>query len=167
MISRATFRGRLLAGLLLISLSVSAVAAVLLFLAFEENEREEAQAWIDRQTARYTRDGYGYWIALDPTGEPIGQIGLMQVDDPRLDAPAIGYIVRRAMWRQGYAAEGASACRDHAFKVLDADEVISLIRPENTPSMGVARRIGLEPAERLEYAGYEHIVFRARRPHRD
>ncbi|MEM7704632.1 MAG: SpoIIE family protein phosphatase [Pseudomonadota bacterium] len=43
---RKTFHNRLLLGLLLVSFSLAGACAVLLFLAFEENEREEAQAWM-------------------------------------------------------------------------------------------------------------------------
>ncbi|MEM7227210.1 MAG: SpoIIE family protein phosphatase [Planctomycetota bacterium] len=41
-----SFRQRLLIGLLLISMSVALGAAAVLFIVFEENEREEAQAWM-------------------------------------------------------------------------------------------------------------------------
>jgi hypothetical protein len=40
--------------------------------------RVEAQAWIERQRARYARDGHGLWLVSDEgTGRPIG----MEVTD--------------------------------------------------------------------------------------
>jgi RimJ/RimL family protein N-acetyltransferase len=39
--------------------------------------RDEAEAWIGRHVERYTRDGYGYWLAVNKaTGQPIGQAGV-------------------------------------------------------------------------------------------
>ncbi len=45
--------------------------------------------------------------------------------------------------------------------------MISLIRPENLPSQGVARKLGMAPERTTTHAGYEHMVFavaRAGRP---
>ena len=49
--------------------------------------------------------------------------------------------------------------RDHAFGVLGKPRVISLIRPENVPSQGVARKIGMQPEKRTQFATFDHIVF--------
>ena len=45
--------------------------------------------------------------------------------------------------RQGIATEAAVACRDWVFATLPVDHVISLIRPDNTPSRGVAENLGM------------------------
>jgi len=42
--------------------------------------------------------------------------------------------------------------------------VISLIRPENTPSQRVARRLGMEATDRVQLAGLAHLVFVLARP---
>ena len=47
--------------------------------------------------------------------------------------------------RQGIASEAAAACRDDCFTRLDQPYLIALVRPENTPSRGVAERIGMTP----------------------
>ena len=51
-------------------------------------------------------------------------------------------MVARRFWGQGYATEAAAACRDHALGELGRDRVISLIDPQNTPSIRVAEKIG-------------------------
>ncbi len=43
---RGTFHRRLLIGCFVLSVSIAALSAILLFIAFEENEREEGQAWM-------------------------------------------------------------------------------------------------------------------------
>jgi RimJ/RimL family protein N-acetyltransferase len=122
--------------------------------------REEAIAWIERQLGRYARNGHGLWLAEDrATGEPVGQVGLMIQEVDGAEEPEIGYLIHRPFWRQGLATEAASATRDWAFGSLGLPYVISLIRPENLPSQGVARKLGMEPGRHTQFHGFEHIVF--------
>jgi RimJ/RimL family protein N-acetyltransferase len=122
--------------------------------------REEAAAWIQRQRDRYERDGHGLWLVSDRTsGEPRGQVGLVMQDvDGRREAE-VGYLVHRPFWRQGLATEAACATRDWAFATLGWPRVISLIRPENQPSRGVAEKLGMAVEKRALHAGIEHLVY--------
>jgi RimJ/RimL family protein N-acetyltransferase len=122
--------------------------------------REESAGWIERQLERYLRDGHGLWLVVErETDEPVGQVGLTVQQVDGVAEPEVGYLVHRPFWRRGFAAEAAAATRDHAFRELDLPRVISLIRPENLPSQGVARRIGMQPVGRAMHAGIEHLVF--------
>ena len=125
----------------------------------------EAQAWIERQRARYARDGHGLWLVSDQeTGRPIGQVGLLRQELPTGADWEVGYLLHAAHWHKGYATEAALTVRDYAFRVLAPARVISLIRPENTPSQRVARRLGMEATDRVRFAGLEHLVFALGRP---
>ncbi|MEM9302407.1 MAG: SpoIIE family protein phosphatase [Pseudomonadota bacterium] len=62
-----SYRSRLLGGLLLLSLGLAGAAAVLLFLAFEENEREEAQAWMQATVVQVAARIDPAWLA-SPAG---------------------------------------------------------------------------------------------------
>jgi RimJ/RimL family protein N-acetyltransferase len=122
--------------------------------------RAEAEAWIQRQIARYRSHGHGLWLVSEKeTNEPVGQVGLAPQVVDGVEEPEVGYLIHRPFWRRGLASEAAAAVRDYAFGVLAKPRVISLIRPENTPSQGVARKIGMQPEKRTMYAGLEHIVF--------
>jgi len=55
-------------------------------------------------------------------------------------------MLRRQFWGHGYATEGARTALNFAFTVLKIPHVISLIYPDNAPSIRVAHRLG----ERLE-----------------
>lgn len=122
--------------------------------------RAEAAQWVERQMDRYRRDGHGLWLALDRASrKPVGQIGLTLQQVDGVATPEVGYLVHRPYWRQGLASEAAAATRDHAFQRLGLERVISLIRPENLPSQGVARRIGMRPEGRALHADLEHVVF--------
>src|SRR5258708_3893116 len=131
--------------------------------------RDEAEAWIQRNLDRYARDGHGRWLVLDrATGEPRGQVGLVMQEVEGTLEPEVGYLIHRPFWRQGLAAEAARATRDYAFGVLGKRRVISLIRPENVPSQGVARKIGMRPEPRtVQHGGFEHLVFSVSAPVRE
>jgi RimJ/RimL family protein N-acetyltransferase len=124
--------------------------------------RDEAIAWIERQEGRYARDGHGLWLVVDrTTREPLGQCGLANQSVEGRLLPEIGYLVHRPYWRQGYASEVAAAVRDYSFAELGKDLVISLIRPINVPSQGVARKLGMqcEPRLMVQFHDLEHMVW--------
>jgi RimJ/RimL family protein N-acetyltransferase len=130
--------------------------------------RDESTEWIRRQQSRYAVEGHGYWLALDrASGEPVAQAGVMRAGVEGIVEPALGYIVHRPFWRRGYAAEAAAACRDHVFDTLGGSRVITLVRPENLPSLAVARKIGMTIERRTIYARYEHFVLSMTRADRD
>lgn len=125
--------------------------------------REEAKWWIGRQLDRYERYGHGLWLAEDRAiGEPRGQVGLMIQEVDGVEEPEIGYLIHHPFWRQGLATEAALATRDWAFGTLGLPRVISLIRPKNLPSQGVAGKLGMKPEKRTMFRDLEHIVFSVR-----
>lgn len=126
--------------------------------------RAEAQGWIERQRKRYEEDGHGLWIVQSrDTGEPVGQVGLLLQSVDEQQEPEIGYLIHRPFWRRGFASEAAFATREYAFDVRRYPSVISLIRPDNLPSQGVARKVGMQPRRLTMFAGLEHWVFAASR----
>jgi ribosomal-protein-alanine N-acetyltransferase len=126
---------------------------------------QETAQWIERSRWRYRTQGHGLWaLILKENGELVGDCGLtvQRVEDA--DEVEVGYHVKRAYWRQGLATEGALACRDHAFQSLGVARLICIIRPENVPSQGVARNIGMQPEKEVVWAGLPHLIFATGRP---
>jgi RimJ/RimL family protein N-acetyltransferase len=126
----------------------------------EELRRAGPEPWIERQLGRYRRDGHGLWLVLEKAnGEPVGMVGLSMQDVNGVLEPEVGYLIHRPFWRRGFATEAALAVRDHAFTVLDKPRVVSLIRPQNTPSRGVAEKLGMILEGRASHRGLEHLVY--------
>ena len=122
--------------------------------------RKESEAWVRRQQKRYATDGFGLWLAVDArTDTPIGQAGLVLQEVDGVMEPGLGYLVHRPFWRRGFATEAADATIDHAFAVLGLSRVICTIRPENIPSLGVVRKLGMKQEKSTVYAGFDHLVF--------
>src|SRR4051794_7957161 len=98
-------------------------------------DRPAVEQWIERNRARYAKDGHGLWaMILNSTGQLIGDCGLINQDVDGTIELEIGYHVRRDHWGHGYAIEAASACREYGFTHYPVDRLISLIRPENQQS---------------------------------
>ena len=128
-------------------------------------DRADAEAWVRRVLDRYAWHGHALWLVLERnTGGPVGQVGLIRQQVEGVDEDEVGYMIHRPFWRRGYASEAALAVRDHAFGVLGRDHVISLIRPINHPSRGVAARMGMRPIKLTLFGGLEHLIHRVDRP---
>ncbi len=54
----------------------------------------------------------------------------------------LAWALAREHWGQGYAPEAASTVRDWAFITLRLPRLVSVIIPENRPSIRVAEKIG-------------------------
>jgi len=130
---------------------------------------EEITTWIDNHIRRYSQDGISYLLAIDKnTNQVVGQFGLLHQKIKDEKYWEIGYILRKAYWGKGYATEGAKACIDYAFDVLNADKVICAIRPQNTTSISVAKRLGMakkgEFTKRCDGKDMVHDIFEINKP---
>lgn len=129
---------------------------------------EETREWLDRQLLRYERDGFGLWaVTLPLTGEMIGQCGLTRQEIEGEEVLEVGYLFNRNQWHRGYAIEAAQAVKQFAFHSVGANEVYSIIRDTNIPSLNVAIRNGMLVRKRFvkHYRGVEmpHFALSAKR----
>jgi RimJ/RimL family protein N-acetyltransferase len=126
--------------------------------------REEGMKWIDRQRIRYVSDGCGYWACeLKDSGEFVGQAGLLKQDVEGVTELGIGYMFIPQFWGRGYATEISQSCLAHGFSHYEVDHIVALIRPENEPSIRVAKRLKMSLWKTAEYYGFVHGVWRKER----
>ena len=129
---------------------------------------EEVHEWLDRRISQYEKWGFSLWaVILKESGKLIGQCGLTMQKWKDSEVLEIGYLFNRKYWHRGYASEAARACKEYAFGVLGADEVCSIIRDSNAPSIGVALRNGMDPKDHIvkHYRGVDmpHTRYAVRR----
>ena len=128
-------------------------------------DAKDVRDFINRMRTLYKEDGCGLWLVVDrERGEPLGRVGLVRQHVNGTDEFEIGYMIHRPFWRRGLATEAALAVRDYAFGERRLPRVISLIRPENLPSQGVAHKLGMKIVGRWDHAGLEHHVFAVESP---
>lgn len=125
-------------------------------------DRGGAQEWLERQQRRYRDDGCGYWLIVDhETHQPVGQAGVLMtaVEGEADRLPALGYMIHRPFQRQGYALGAARLCLAHITRRHPPHIAYTLVRPENEPSMALARKLGMQPMRTILYAGLEHVLL--------
>ncbi len=110
--------------------------------------------------------GYGMWaLELKDTGEFIGRAGLMQPEGwPDLE---LGWMLRPEFRHHGYATEAGNAILEFAWRRLNAQRVISLVRIGNEASDRVAERLGGEHIDDMDFFGTNNHVFAYYPPYRE
>jgi RimJ/RimL family protein N-acetyltransferase len=95
--------------------------------------------------------GFGLWAVEEKrTGSFVGRVGCWQPEGwPGFE---VGWSLCRQYWGKGYATEAALQSVDFAFNRLGRNRVISLIQPENSPSIAVALRLG------MQFEGYSEAL---------
>lgn len=126
--------------------------------------QQEVREWLERQQQRYLRDGFGLWaVVYRRTGEMVGQAGLTMQDCQGAAVLEVGYLLKRRFWGRGYAREAALACRDYAFEVLGMEQVYSIIKTDNLPSIRVAEAMGMKPVKEFDARYFNgpvrHILY--------
>ncbi len=103
--------------------------------------------------------GVGPWAVVEQaTGELVGRAGLWT--EPTWPGIEAVWFIRRDRWRCGYAREAGSAAISWAFaNQPQLTEVISVILPDNLPSIGVAERLGMTRARTQLLHGEQHAVY--------
>ena len=121
--------------------AICADPIVMRYLGGQVFTRDEAWRSMAFFIGHWQLRGYGHWAVEEKaTGRMIGRIGFLNPEGwPGFE---IGWTLARHAWGKGYATEGARLALQYAFKDLDQPHVISLIHPDNTPSMKVAERLG-------------------------
>jgi RimJ/RimL family protein N-acetyltransferase len=102
--------------------------------------------------------GYGPWAVEErSSGKYIGRIGFFYPEGwPGFE---LGWVLGREYWGQGYASEGARRALDYAFAEMGRDHVISLIHPDNSPSIKVAERLGEKIEGQTELFGHQVLIY--------
>ncbi len=123
-------------------------------------DRKGTEAFLERLLAPERLGKHSQFaVILRENKRLIGYCGffLQIVDD--VEELEIGYRLDPEYWSKGFATEAARAVRDHAFRDLHAEHVISLILPENHASKRVAEKNGMRFAKRTNFRGFDTDVF--------
>src|SRR5256885_15328882 len=103
--------------------------------------RDESWRSIAMLLGHWQLRGFGMWaVTLRGDDRMMGRTGFWQPEGwPGFE---IGWLLAPEAQGKGYATESARCALRHAHDVLGKREVISVIYPDNAPSIRVAERIG-------------------------
>lgn len=131
-------------------------------------DADGTDALIDQAIADRARDGFGF-VAVErrADGVLVGGAGLSRPEPLALRAwpLEIGWILSRAHWGRGYAAEIGAACFHHAWTTLSADSVIGYTSAINTPSRRAMLKSGMTEIEGADFEDESVPVGNPLRPH--
>lgn len=102
----------------------------------------DAEAWyarISRQQA--SGSALEFVIGARQTGSIIGRCGLFDFEEVNAKA-ALGYILDRAYWGQGYMREALTVVIHAAFREMGLRRLEAMVEAKNTASAGLLRRLG-------------------------
>lgn len=120
--------------------------------------REDGERWIEWQERNHAEHGFGLWVVETQQGDFVGDCGLTVQDVEGTPHVEVGYHLLPHQRRLGYATEAARAVRDCAA-AHGVEHLVALIRPDNTPSQGVARNLGMELERTAHVHGGDALVF--------
>lgn len=142
--------------------------------------RTQSMEAIERYLGKLAADGYSFLAAeLEKTGELAGVIGLSRFNDalrsviPGHPEVEVGWRLRRGLWGQGLATEGATACLDYAFQALKVPEIVAITSVSNAPSRRVMEKLGMSyvsganfphPMVPPETGLQEHVLYQIANP---
>ena len=106
---------------------------------------DQARAYLQGgPLASYAAHGHGLLGVAGPEGpELIGMCGLLKRDT--LPEPDLGYAFLPAHWGRGYAAEAATAVRDHGHHHFGFQRLLALVSPDNAASLRLLGKLGFHP----------------------
>lgn len=124
------------------------------------------------KTPERTRSLLDKWIGCERSGQPspfamvggktgtvMGYCGFLHQQVDGKAEIEIGYRLNPAFWNRGFATEAARAVRDHAFRDLKLERVISLIHPQNHASRRVTEKNGMHLEKQTAFRGFPTLVF--------
>jgi RimJ/RimL family protein N-acetyltransferase len=95
-------------------------------------------------------------------GRVVGTVLLVRLPDGDGEVE-VGWHLHPDAWGHGYATEAARGALDWGFR-RGLEEALAVVRPGNTASAAVCRRLGMEPQGLTSrYYGLELELFRLRR----
>jgi ribosomal-protein-alanine N-acetyltransferase len=102
----------------------------------------DAEAWFQRISAlQAAGSALEFAIVAKRTGGVIGRCGLFEFDEVNAQT-AVGYVLGRAYWGQGYMREALTALIDCAFLEMNLRRLEARAEAPNTASAGLLRRLG-------------------------
>jgi ribosomal-protein-alanine N-acetyltransferase len=115
--------------------------------------RREISAYPD-----FERYGFGRWACVyKPDRRIIGFAGLKFLEE--IGEVDLGYRFLPTYWGRGLATEAATASIDFGFRTLGLEYIIGLVMHENTASIRVLEKVGMELEGPFEYFGEEVLRY--------
>jgi ribosomal-protein-alanine N-acetyltransferase len=107
--------------------------------------------------------GYGRWAChFKRESRIIGFCGLKYLHER--DEVDLGYRFLPEYWGQGLATEACLATLEFGFGTIGLSRIIALVLPENTASIRVAEKCGMQFEDEVAYEGQRVLLYAVEKP---
>ena len=107
---------------------------------------------------QYTKYGVGRFAVVDRySNEFMGWCGLKySIERAEYD---IGFRFHKKHWNKGLATETAKACINDGFVRLGIQRIVGRAMAENTASIKVLQKLGMEFKSTFSFGGYDGVIY--------
>ena len=124
---------------------------------------EYAQEWYAKKAHRYQNNWGGFNAVIEKESEKlVGHVGLLTQKVGDAIALEVAYSLLPEHWKKGYAREAAQFCVHYAFQNNWSERLVSIISPRNTPSIAVAKSIGMHFDRAIVFQGVEAQLYQVK-----
>jgi RimJ/RimL family protein N-acetyltransferase len=118
----------------------------------------DAEAYIrDGPGRSYEAHGFGLYLVEEKGGRvPVGVCGLLKRES--LDDVDVGFALLPEFESRGYAYEAAQATLDYGRDVLGLSRIVAIVDPENTASVRLLTKLGMEYERAVRLPGADSDV---------
>ncbi|AJW62299.1 anhydro-N-acetylmuramic acid kinase [Elizabethkingia miricola] len=107
----------------------------------------------------YRLNGYGRWAVMSKeNNEFLGWCGLKY--NSSIDETDVGFRFFEHYWNKGFATESAKACIDYGFKNLNLAAIIGRAMQDNTASVKVLEKLGMNYLRDFDFDGYKGVIYK-------
>jgi ribosomal-protein-alanine N-acetyltransferase len=131
---------------------------VMKYLSGGVRTREETGADLFRIIADWEKHGFGLWaVVAKENHQLIGDGGLrFSGKTPEVE---VGYVLAKAYWGKGLAAEVAEASLKYGFDVLKLKQIVAVADTENIASRRVMEKVGMKYQHNFEDRGIDRVYY--------
>ena len=112
---------------------------------------DESKQRLGRWLQMWTEHGFGFWIFSDAANNAVGHGGLFP-SRHNSDWIELGYVLKPAHWKLGYATEIAIASCRVGFEKLGLDRIVAVAQADNRGSRRVMEKCGFSFEREFVYA---------------
>ncbi len=106
----------------------------------QETSQEVIEGWIK---AYDSQSFYQWAIVLKETGEPIGSISVVHMNED-ISMAQLGYCIGRTWWHNGFMSEALAAVMDFLFDTVGVNRIEGRHDPRNPNSGKVMKKCGMK-----------------------
>ena len=123
------------------------------------HNNQEAEGYLTNgPITSYKKNGFGLWlVSLKENNKAIGMCGLIKRD--YLEEIDIGFALMPEYEGLGYGLEMAKATMSYSRKILRIDKVVAITNENNTASIKLLNKIGLQLEKTVETPENETVLL--------